>query len=774
MNQFSQNKQLIYKLFLSFALLVLFLVSAKANDVYYEQCSSLSDIVDGQTYLLVISDGKKHYAVCSNSANCYPITMESDNTIKNPDNSIKWKATAGSGSSKNTFYFQNDTKGLYYKVKDKNTVLSTTTTNKSLWYISELETKNAFKIAFDDKYRSKYISWSASSTKCFSVYDSRFYNQLEHDAGLVGYSGAFYIYKEVTGPTLSAKVSSLDFVTTEAKPTDTKSFSLSGTKLTSPATLSITGDEANLFSVSPSSIEPTDGSIPSTQITVSYNPASTSTPATHSAILNITSTDAAPIAIALKGRVVSDQTVYHNVAWMVNGSLYSEGTPTTTVADGSKVAQLPTAPANINEYNFVGWTTSQITTNQSTAPSVLFTSASGAPAVTADVVYYAVYASQDGPTQWKKLKASEVKEEGVYAIITSRGYAFSGVISSGKSDISSSQFSFNNLGIANDAPKGICELTLKKNGNGFSMYNAKHGYLYAKDCSAGSLAWYPTESSYWYFNNANWCYKENGAYLQYYSSTQSDYFNTYSGNKYNPVYFAQKISSASYTTTIASAPSYTAKPITLQAEASNAYWATFSYSEPTFFPKAVAVNAITVADGRINADADVFESSTDVAIGDGTLSGVYVPANTGVLIKSSESNITCYVVANKSVSAIAESRNMLKPAPTNGGIFTSATDKIYYKLAYDDFIHKKDLGFYYGADAGGAFYVKKETAYLAVPTAKAGAAKAFVLDDETTAINGISTRNNQAETVYNLNGQRVASMAKSGLYIVNGKKVVRK
>ena len=212
----------------------------------------------------------------------------------------------------------------------------------------------------------------------------------------------------------------------------------------------------------------------------------------------------------------------------------------------------------------------------------------------------------------------------------------------------------------------------------------------------------------------------------------------------------------------------------MKAEASKAYWATFSYSEPTFFPEAVAVNAITVADGRINADADVFESSTDVAIGDGTLSGVYVPANTGVLIKSSQSNITCYVVANKSVSAIDESRNMLKPAPTNGGVFTSAPDKIYYKLAYDDFFTQKDLGFYYGADAGGACFVKSETAYLAVPTAKTLGAKAFVLDDETNAINGISTRNNQAETVYNLNGQRVASMAKPGLYIVNGKKVVRK
>lgn len=770
MNKFNLSTQLIYKLFLSFALLVLFSVSAKANDVYYEQCSSLSDIVDGQTYLLVISDGKTHYAVRSNSANCYPITMESDNTIKNPDESIKWKATAG--SSENTFYFQNGTKGLYNNGSDK--ILSTTTKDKSSWYISKLETKNAFEINFDDNYRSKYISCSASSTKCFSVYDAHFYNQLEHDAGLVGYSGAFYIYKEVSGPTLSASVSSLDFVTTEAKPTDTKSFSLSGTKLTSPATLSITGDNADLFSVSPTSVELTDGSIPSTQITVSYNPASTSTPATHTATLYITSTDAAPIAIALKGRVVSDQTVYHNVEWMVNGSPYSAGAPTTTVADGGTVAQLPTAPANINDYKFVGWTNSQITTNQSTAPSVLFTSASGAPAVTADVVYYAVYASQDGPTQWKKLSVSDVKEEGVYAIITSRGYAFSGVIKDGKGYYCKTQFSFNTSGIATSAPEGICELTLKKKDSGYSMYNANYRFLYAKSSSRGNLAWHDTETSYWSYTNSNWVYNDCGAYLRYSANFANGYFNTYSNKTDSEIFFAQKISSASYTTTVASAPAYTAKAISLKAETADAYWATFSYSEPTFFPKAVAVNAITVADGRIIADADVFESSTDVAIGDGTLSGVYVPANTGVLIKSSESNITCYVVSNKNVSAIGESQNMLKPAPTDGGVFTPDTDKIYYKLAYDVFFAKKDLGFYYGADAGGAFYVKAETAYLAVPTAKAGAAKAFVLDDETTAINGISTRNNQAETVYNLNGQRVASMAKPGLYIVNGKKVVGK
>ena len=73
------------KLLLLFALLFIFSLGAKANDVYYEQCTSLSDIVAGQTYLIVISDGNSHYALRADAKNGTAITMESDKKIKNPD-----------------------------------------------------------------------------------------------------------------------------------------------------------------------------------------------------------------------------------------------------------------------------------------------------------------------------------------------------------------------------------------------------------------------------------------------------------------------------------------------------------------------------------------------------------------------------------------------------------------------------------------------------------------------------------------------------------------
>lgn len=758
MKHYIISKQLITKLSLLFILLFLYSVGAKANDVCYEQCTSLNDIVAGQTYLIVISDGKSHYALRANANNGSAITMESDKKIKNPDASFIW--TTSAGSSSNTFYFSN---GKNYIYNDNTTALTCNSTKKSLCFISKLESTNAFKITI--KPTGRYIGWK--SEKTFYAYGSKFFDQLENKTVLVAKSGALYIYKKMSGPTLSTSVSSLDLVTSEVGSSDSKSFNITGANLTSSATITISGKYANMFSATPSVIEATDGTISSKEVLVSYNP---STTGTHSAVLTICSSDATPVAVDLKGRVAGN----HNITWKVNGSTYSVGSPTTVVADGEKVTQLPTPPSDVEDNKFVGWTTTEITSKQSSAPSVLFTSASDAPIVTSDAVYYAVYASQDGPATWKKLKVSDVKEEGVYALITSGGFAFNGIIKEdGKSYYCKTNFSFDKSDIAASAPEDVCELTLKKSGDGFSMYNAKYGYLYATAKSSGKLAWHDTETSYWSYTNFNWVYNNCGAYLRCYTNTATGYFYTYGRNTGIDLYFAQKISSASYTTTLGATPTYTAKAISLKAETADAHWATFSCSEPTFFPEAVAVNAITVAEGTITTNNDVFEHSSAVTIGEATLSGVYVPANTGVLIKSADADATCYVVANKTVAALQESQNMLKPA-LGGGVFSPAADYTYYKLAYNDFSSRTGLGFYYGADAGGAFYVKAETAYLAVPTAIAEGAKAFVLDGETTAINGISTRNDHAEAVYNLNGQRVASMAKPGLYIVNGMKVVRK
>lgn len=141
-----------------------------------------------------------------------------------------------------------------------------------------------------------------------------------------------------------------------------------------------------------------------------------------------------------------------------------------------------------------------------------------------------------------------------------------------------------------------------------------------------------------------------------------------------------------------------------------------------------------------------------------------VPANTGVLVKSTANAVT--VTRLESAPAI-EGTNLLKPASekmTEGFKF--------YKLAYDNYTEKTGLGFYWGAENGGAYTVKPGLAYLAVPEAQAANVKGFSFDGTQTSINGVEATTAKG-AIYNLNGQRVEK-AQRGIYIQNGKKFIVK
>lgn len=223
----------------------------------------------------------------------------------------------------------------------------------------------------------------------------------------------------------------------------------------------------------------------------------------------------------------------------------------------------------------------------------------------------------------------------------------------------------------------------------------------------------------------------------------------------------------------AAEPTYTQQtPVTFRAEDNGDYYATFSNDKVTFITSDNSeAYKIVVSAGNI-VKTKFEEVAAD--INGKTVKGFYIPANTGILLYSIAETADYYTVENKTVDALADGTNMLKPAPVAGGIFTAEPGKVYYKLAYNDYTAKTGLGFYWGAGEGGAFYVKAGTAYLAVPKVKAAGAKGFTLNGEATGIEGVNANVENAKAIYNLNGQRVASMAKPGLYIVNGKKVVRK
>lgn len=101
--------------------------------------------------------------------------------------------------------------------------------------------------------------------------------------------------------------------------------------------------------------------------------------------------------------------VTYTITWKVNKQNYTEGTPTTTIYEGSTYADLtlPTAPADntleecYNNKKFVGWSTTNIGSTESDKPTILFKTAAEAPntAIIDNTTLYAVFATEtDGET----------------------------------------------------------------------------------------------------------------------------------------------------------------------------------------------------------------------------------------------------------------------------------------------------------------------------------------------------------------------------------------
>ncbi len=239
----------------------------------------------------------------------------------------------------------------------------------------------------------------------------------------------------------------------------------------------------------------------------------------------------------------------YTYTWMVNGAEVKK-----SVLKAGAAVEAPANPENIDGKVFTGWVTTA-TVDANVAP----TYATIDETAKANTTYYAVFATlkQGAGEKWKKKAASDITEEGVYALITADNKAFTGDIidnsgatvvkGDGKSTIDA--FIFDSNKEATSAPKGTCELTFVKSGEGFKMLNAdKTQCLYSYDNSKQNLAWEAAEeaaekeNSYWYIYDNNWVYKQNATYLRVFSSK----FRTYSGQSNESVYFAQKVAGAGY------------------------------------------------------------------------------------------------------------------------------------------------------------------------------------------------------------------------------------
>lgn len=239
----------------------------------------------------------------------------------------------------------------------------------------------------------------------------------------------------------------------------------------------------------------------------------------------------------------------YTYTWMVNGAEVKK-----SVLKAGAAVEVPANPENIDGKVFTGWVTTA-TVDANVAP----TYATIDETAKANTTYYAVFATlkQGAGEKWVKKAASEITEEGVYALITKDGKAFNGEIidasgstaDKGNGKSTTDAFIFDSNNEATSAPEGTCELTFVKNGEGFKMLNAdKTQCLYSYQNNKECLSWNAAEkeNSYWFFYDNNWTYKQSATtytYLRVYNST----FRTYVKNNSNEdMYFAQKVSGAGY------------------------------------------------------------------------------------------------------------------------------------------------------------------------------------------------------------------------------------
>ena len=250
----------------------------------------------------------------------------------------------------------------------------------------------------------------------------------------------------------------------------------------------------------------------------------------------------------------------------------------------------------------------------------------------------------------------------------------------------------------------------------------------------------------------------NSFYTRYLKFGSTD-FRAYKSGGGNPVQLYKKVTVPS--------------TLTLRAKGDDSnYYATFSSTEDVVFDNDVTVSTVSVANGALQVKplekGTYSVSSLDrMQVED----GYYVPANTGVLLTTPVTSTTCYAPFAKQ-NVTVDDTNLLV-AVSEDGVFKGEDGYKYYKLAYDNSTNRTGLGFFWGAADGAPFKVVAGLAYLAVPNAVAASVKSGLQFPDPAGVVVVKASETDGK-IYTLSGQQIDKIKGRGVYIINGKKVVRR
>ena len=333
-------------------------------------CTSTSDLTSGGTYIIAYSSSASSFSAI------HPMRNEYAGACDGTTTSYMYAGSTSGASGSTTFNLSSGSTGdtSPYEV----TIVTGSSSGKIAIrlsngkYIGFYGTSNNNLRLYDAVNTNSSFTPSFSSSQCDLVnvqYTGRQFRYNSSSPRFSNYNGQtkFYIYKKSVTCTLS----SISLNTTSVQKTFCVDESFNYTRLVTTATY--TGGCANA-TVTPTSVSsPNMASAGEKTVTVSYTEGGVTKTATYTITVN----------------------AKYSVTWMVNGSSYSAGTPTTQVCPGTHVTSLPTAPSTATYCGdkFVGWTTAEYSGNS--APTPLYKTASEFPNADGNQTFYAVFADYD-------------------------------------------------------------------------------------------------------------------------------------------------------------------------------------------------------------------------------------------------------------------------------------------------------------------------------------------------------------------------------------------
>lgn len=192
------------------------------------------------------------------------------------------------------------------------------------------------------------------------------------------------------------------------------------------------------------------------------------------------------------------------------------------------------------------------------------------------------------------------------------------------------------------------------------------------------------------------------------------------------------------------------------------YNADYRYEVPT----SMTIYAVTAA-----------EEGQPVSLKEPFTAGKYVKKGSAYLLKGTPGTTVYLPTEKNDYGTVVSGTNLLEGTRTDEDMTSSTkSDVYYYKLAIKD----GQPGFYWGAENGAAFQMTKPTtAYLAVPKSAVQQAAGLRIDlDAITGVKSLEMQvgkdlNDGDGQIYTLDGRRCTTVPRKGMYIINGKKVIR-